>query len=56
MSFGSILIMMILALFFSRAFNDYKKSGHVIDLFIVVLATIGMLMMLVNYLIICMKG
>ena len=56
MSFGSILIMAILALFFSSAFNDYKKGSRTIDLFIVVLSATGMLMMFVNYLIICMKG
>ena len=56
MNFGFILIITLLALLFSNAFNDYQKAGRVIDLFIVMLSTICILMMLVNYLIICMKG
>ena len=56
MRFGTFLVLMIFALFFSSAFNDYKKEGKVMDLFIVVLSTTYILMMLIDYLIIRMKG
>ena len=56
MSFGFVLIMTLLALLFSNAFNDYKKAGRTIDLFITVLAAICILMMFINYLVIYMKG
>ena len=52
MNLGTVLIEMILALFFSSGLNDYVKDGRFINLFIATISAIGILTIFVE----CLKG